>query len=98
MVAAHAKPKPTNASVWTFIIAVLSAPSSAIASSGCWQHLWVIETNFFSLKEFRTVPAALRSRAPSVALVHRRDAVDAKPRRTIIATARFQPETDPSIG
>jgi hypothetical protein len=26
MIAAHARPKPTNASVWTFIIAVLSAP------------------------------------------------------------------------
>jgi hypothetical protein len=26
MIAAHAKLKPTNASVWTFIIAVLSAP------------------------------------------------------------------------
>jgi hypothetical protein len=26
MIAAHARPKPTKASVWTFIIAVLSAP------------------------------------------------------------------------
>jgi len=26
MIAANARPKPTNASVWTFIIAVLSAP------------------------------------------------------------------------
>jgi hypothetical protein len=28
-------------------------PSSAIASSGCWQHLWLIKTNLFTLKEFR---------------------------------------------
>jgi hypothetical protein len=55
MIAAHARPKPTKASVWTFIIAVLSPhPSGAIASSGCWQHLWVVEANVFSVERVPT--------------------------------------------
>jgi len=49
MIAAHARPKPTKASVSTFIIAVLSAPEQRDRIERLLAHLWVIKANLFSL-------------------------------------------------
>jgi hypothetical protein len=52
-IAAHARPKPANASVWTFIIAVLSAPEQRDRIERLLAALWMVRGNLFTLKEFR---------------------------------------------
>jgi hypothetical protein len=94
MITAHARPKPTNASVWTFIIAVLSAPEQRDRIERLLAAFMGDQNQLFQLQR---VPSSSGSFAKSSAslsrFVHRH--VDAKPRRTICHRyGAVRPEAD----
>jgi len=93
-IAAHARLKPTNASVWTFIIAVLSAPEQRDRIERLLAAFMGDQNQLFQLEK---VPSSSGSFAKSSAIwrassIVMMPSMQNRAARSAIVTARFRPE------